>query len=135
MRHQWLQDLRNIFGGLDIKHVKAHKLVWQGFFFFHSYLATSMTDWARIFTGLLFYACWDTPTVRTSLWQLPIVSSAFNRHNLFCTFIRPLSIGKWGHHTNKGLLQCFLLNLKWNSCTNFIKKLDDWNENTLSELW
>ena len=28
----------------------------KGVFFFHYYLATSMTDWAQIFTGLLFYA-------------------------------------------------------------------------------
>ena len=27
----------------------------KGVFFFHSYLASSMTDWAKIFTGLLFY--------------------------------------------------------------------------------
>ena len=34
-------------------------------FFFHYYLATSMTNWAQIFTGLLFYAlCWDTPVRR-----------------------------------------------------------------------
>ena len=42
-----------------------------------------MIDWAQIFTGLLFYAygltvvCWDTPTVKASLWQLLIVSTAF----------------------------------------------------------
>ena len=26
---------------------------------------------------VILYLCWDTPTVKTSLWQLPIVSSAF----------------------------------------------------------
>ena len=39
-----------------------------------------MTNWAQIFTGLIFYAsiCWDTPSENTGLWQLPQVSSAFN---------------------------------------------------------
>ena len=32
---------------------------------------------AQIFTGLLFYACWDTPSEKTGLWQLPIVSIVF----------------------------------------------------------
>ena len=36
-----------------------------------------MTDWAQIFTGLLFYVCWDTPSEKTGLWQLPIVSTVF----------------------------------------------------------
>ena len=38
-----------------------------------------MTDLAKIFTGLLFYAyVEDTPTVEASPWQLPIVSTVFN---------------------------------------------------------
>ena len=40
----------------------------QGYFFFLHYLATSTTDWAQIFTGLLFYV-WDTPTMKTNLWS------------------------------------------------------------------
>ena len=49
-------------------------------FFFHYYLATSTTNWAQMFTGLLFCAfCWDTPSEKNGLWQLPIVSSAFNQ--------------------------------------------------------
>ena len=47
----WFRDLRISIWGLEIKH-KAHNLVWQGCFFLHYYLATSMTDWAQISTGL-----------------------------------------------------------------------------------
>ena len=66
----------------------------QGCFFVHYSLATLITSiepkfsqvlsrnfhryWAEIFTGLLLYACWDTPGENTGLWQLPNVSSAFN---------------------------------------------------------
>ena len=42
--------------GLEINFLNAHNFVWQGYFFFHYYLASSMTDWAQIVTGLLFYA-------------------------------------------------------------------------------
>ena len=35
-----------------------------------------MTNWAQIFTGLLFYAY--MPSQKTGLWQLPNVSSTFN---------------------------------------------------------
>ena len=48
--------------------------------FFLSSLANSMTKWAQMFTGLLFYAllCWDISSENTGLWQLPNISSAFN---------------------------------------------------------
>ena len=36
--------------------LKAHKVMQQGCFFFRYYLATSTTNLAQIFTGLLFYA-------------------------------------------------------------------------------
>ena len=42
--------------------LKANKVVRQWCFFFHHSLANSMTNWAQIFTGLVFYACWDTPS-------------------------------------------------------------------------
>ena len=32
----------------------------------------------NILTDLLFYACWDTPSENSGLWQLPKVSSGFN---------------------------------------------------------
>ena len=57
------------------KLLKAHNLSDKGGFSFHYSLATSTTNWVQIFTGLLFYACWDTPSEKTGLWQLPKVSS------------------------------------------------------------
>ena len=65
----WFRDIGFIIWGLEIKHLKAHNFVWQGCFFFHSYLLTSTTNWAQIFTGLLFYACWDTSSEKTGLWN------------------------------------------------------------------
>ena len=74
----WFRDLKFRIWGLEIKHLKAHNFVWPGIFFFHCYLATSMTNRAQVFTDLLFLCiCWNTPTVKASLWQLPIVSTAF----------------------------------------------------------
>ena len=74
----WFRDLKIRFWGHKVKHLKAHNFVWQGFFSFHYYLANSTTNWAQTFTGLLFYTCWDTPSEKTGLRQLPIVSSVFN---------------------------------------------------------
>ena len=51
--------------GLKIKRLKAHNFVWQGYFFFHYYLATTMTDWAQIFTVFLFTAYVEIHQVRT----------------------------------------------------------------------
>ena len=62
---------------LFTRHLKAHKLVQQGCFFFHYSLATSMTNWALIFTGVLFYAYVDIHQVRIQvycLWHLPNMS-------------------------------------------------------------
>ena len=56
--------------------ISSTQLRVAGRFFFH--LAISTTNWVHIFTGLLFYACWDTPS-ESGLWRLPIVSSAFNK--------------------------------------------------------
>ena len=80
------RDLKFRIWGLEINHLKAHNFVWQGCFFFHYYLAILTTDWAQIFTGLLFYVCWDTPSEKTGLWQLPIVSTAFKRAEWTCPF-------------------------------------------------
>ena len=46
--------------------------------FFHCYFATLTTNWGQVFTGLLFCICWDIPSEKTDLWQLPKLSSAFN---------------------------------------------------------
>ena len=47
-------------------HLKAHKVMQQGCFFFHYSLATSMTNWAQPFLCKF----WDTPSEDTGLWQL-----------------------------------------------------------------
>ena len=52
----WFWDLKFRIWGLEINHLNAHNFVWPGCFFFHYYLASSMTDWAQTFTGLLFHA-------------------------------------------------------------------------------
>ena len=64
--------------------MKAHNFMWQGCLFFHYYLATSTSDWAQIFTGLLYCAlllrC--AKSEKTGLWQLPKVSSVFNEKQI-----------------------------------------------------
>ena len=72
----WFQDLKFRIWSLEINHQKVN-LVWQRCFVFHYYLATSTTNWALMFTGLLFYAYVETQSEKTGLWQLPIVSSVF----------------------------------------------------------
>ena len=74
--------------------------MWQGYFFFHYYLATSTTDWAQIFTGLLIYVflCWDTPSEKTGLWQLPKVSTVLKELDTFgCCPRRVLLLGVSQH--------------------------------------
>ena len=46
--------------------------------FFLSLFSRKLDDKLRkMFTGLLCYACWDTPSENTGIWHLPTVSSAF----------------------------------------------------------
>ena len=64
--------------GLEVKHLKAHNFVWQGCFFLSlSYFDDQLSLNFQRFVILCI--CWDTPTVKTSLWQLPIVSSVFKK--------------------------------------------------------
>ena len=42
------------------------------------------TNWAQIFTGLLFYACSDTPSEKTGLWQLPMCPVSLNGADWTC---------------------------------------------------
>ena len=65
-------------------------------FFYHYYLATSETNWAQIFTGLIFSVCWDkcTASGKTGLWQLPTVSSVFKSEMILKMFYRP-TIKSW----------------------------------------
>ena len=69
----WFPDLRIRFWGFKFKHLNAHNFVWQGCFFFHSYIATSTTIWAQIFTGL-FYAYVEIHQVWED-WSLTITNS------------------------------------------------------------
>ena len=62
---------------------KHTMIVWQGCFFFHYYLATSTTTWAQIFYRFVSSCiCWDTPSEKTGLWQLPTVSIVFNSYRI-----------------------------------------------------
>ena len=60
--------------GVSKSSIRKHTTSCDKGVFFHYYLATSTTDWAQIFTGLLFYAYVGIH----QLWRLvPIVSSVF----------------------------------------------------------
>ena len=110
----WFWYLRFRIWGLEIKHQKSHNFVWQGCFFFHYYLATSMTDWVQIFTGWLF--CADVE--KTGLWQIPIVSTVFKMYAyldllvmktcLHCTLSTLMDI----HHS----VNCHLTTHHWCPC-------------------
>ena len=80
----WFWDLRFRTWGLEIKHLNAHNFVWQWCFFL-SLLSRKFDD--RLSWNFHWFVnlgtCWDTPTVKASLWQLPIVSTAFNTILIF----------------------------------------------------
>ena len=59
--------------------VKAHKFVQLGCFFFHYFLATSITNWAKIFTDLLFHALsgytrWELVFDNYQICSVPLMS-------------------------------------------------------------
>ena len=85
----WFLNLRVRFWGPEIKHLKAHNFVWQGCFFFHYYLSTSVTNWmiSNFHRFLILCICWDTPSEKTGLCQLPIVSSVFKAYKLISFYI------------------------------------------------
>ena len=87
----WFWDLKFRIWGLDIKHLRAH---------IHYYLATSMTDWAQIFTGLLFFV-----HVEIHWWEdwsltIPIVSIVF-KENLTPQITWYLIVQKTFFYTHK----------------------------------
>ena len=51
--------------------MKAHKFVQQGCVFIHHFLATSMTDSAPIFTGLLFHDGMYLPLYHDIVYKVP----------------------------------------------------------------
>ena len=69
-------------------HLKAHKVMQQGRFFFHYSLATFTltTNWAKNITSLLLYAYVEIHQVSTGLWHLPKVHSAFDTHTKKATY-------------------------------------------------
>ena len=64
----------------------------KGVFFFHYYFATSTTDWAQIFTGLLFYACWDTLSEKTNS-----VQCLLGRNFMLSKFLCLQASWDWAH--------------------------------------
>ena len=71
-------------------------------FFFNYYLTGSATNyWAQIVTWCVVCICWDTPSEKTGLWQLPIMSSVFTHK----PFWERYSIGQTKRF--KLLYQCF----------------------------
>ena len=81
----WFQDVRFRTWGLEINHLNAHNFVWQGWFFC-LLLSRKFDDRlsSNFHRFVILCICWDTPTVKASLWQLPIVSTAFNEVTHFC---------------------------------------------------
>ena len=80
----WFRDLRYRIWGLEFKHLKAHNFMWQGCFFFHYYLANLTTNWAKILTGLLFYAYVEIHKVVLSVICLNWIIICFVRHQISC---------------------------------------------------
>ena len=76
------RDLRFRIWGLEIKHLKAHNLAWpwcdKGVFSFINISQLWRPISSNFHRFVILCICWDTPTVKTILWQLPIVSSVFN---------------------------------------------------------
>ena len=82
----WFRDLRFGTWGLEINHLtclKAHTFVWQGRFFL-SFISRKFDDRlsSNFHRFVILCICWDTPTMKASLWQLPIVSTAFKKRLL-----------------------------------------------------
>ena len=50
-------------------HLKTHKFVQQQCFLFHYFLATSMTNWVKMFTDLLFYLYVEINQLRTLVFD------------------------------------------------------------------
>ena len=66
--------------GLEIKHMKAHNFVWQGCFFLSVFgNFDNQLSW-NFHRFVIFFICWDTPSEKSGLWQLPIVSNVFKKH-------------------------------------------------------
>ena len=80
----WFRDLRFRIRRLEIKHLKAHNFVWQGCF---SFIIISQlwrpTELKFSQVCYFIHICWDTPSEKTGLWQLTIVSRVFKTKQRF----------------------------------------------------
>ena len=75
----WFWDLRFRTWGLEINHLNAHIFMWQGLFFFPTHISQLERPIELKFAQVCYFMqCLDTPNEKTGLWQLPIVSTAFN---------------------------------------------------------
>ena len=94
----WFRDLRFRTWGLEINHLNSHNFVWQGLFFFHYYLARNFDDRLSSNFHRFVILCirWDTPTVKASLWQLPIVSTACKGRGPFSFYAKSCYLLLWG---------------------------------------
>ena len=75
----WFRDLRVRFWGLEIKHLRAHNLCNKGVFlslFSRNCDDQLSSNFHRFDISICI--CWDTPSEKTGLWQLLVVSTAFN---------------------------------------------------------
>ena len=94
----WFRDLRFRTWGIEINHLNAHNFLWQGCFYF-SLLSREFDDRLssnfHMFDILCIY--WDTSTENAILWQLPIVSTAFNPPPYQRKLTRQISV-VWGHY-------------------------------------
>ena len=79
----WFWDLRNRFWGPEIKHLEAHNFVFFLLKLSRNFSYQLNSNFHRF---VILCICWDALTDKTSLWQLPIVSSVFNI-TLTCYFL------------------------------------------------
>ena len=61
--------------GLEIKHLKAHNFVRQWCFFIFNFDDRLGSNFYKF---VILCICSDSPSEKTGLWQLPIVSRVFN---------------------------------------------------------
>ena len=98
LKKKWFRYLIIRFWCLEVKHLKAHNFAWQGCF------SVIIISQLRRPIELKFWQvcyficscfCWDTPSEKTGLWQLPIVSTVFKDMVTIGNCQIPLSLLTW----------------------------------------